>query len=265
MTRNGGGVEKARYAAAVPQRILHQFPVSHFCEKTRWHLDAKGLSYRVRNLFPGQHAKINKRLVGRSSVPVLIDGQRVVHDSSNIALYLESAYPGRALVPTAEAERARVLELETFFDEEVGPPVRHWAYACLLRRPGLTTRAFFRGYGLLPRAFGRLVGEKLEATLRRFYPGDEASVATAEQKILAGMDQLERALRGRTDRFLVGNALTVADLAAAALFGPVVLPPGSPWTNFDWPPELAAMSERLAARPGGQWVRERYARDRHAR
>jgi hypothetical protein len=39
-------------------RILHQFPISHYCEKTRWNLDAKQLEYRVKNQLPGPHANV---------------------------------------------------------------------------------------------------------------------------------------------------------------------------------------------------------------
>ena len=35
------------------ERILYQFPISHYCEKARWQLDHKGLAYRTRNLLPG--------------------------------------------------------------------------------------------------------------------------------------------------------------------------------------------------------------------
>src|SRR5690348_13649193 len=80
-------------------RVLHQFPISHYCEKTRWHLDLKGLSYGIKNLLPGAHAVINKRRVGMASVPVLIDGDRAIGDSSDIALYLEERYSQAPLVP----------------------------------------------------------------------------------------------------------------------------------------------------------------------
>ena len=45
-------------------RTLYQFPISHYCEKTRWHLDHKGLDYRVDNLFPGFHRLKSQRLAG---------------------------------------------------------------------------------------------------------------------------------------------------------------------------------------------------------
>ena len=54
-------------------RVLHQFPISHYCEKTRWHLDWKGLTYTTRNLLPGVHLVVNRRLGGAGTVPLLVD------------------------------------------------------------------------------------------------------------------------------------------------------------------------------------------------
>ena len=55
---------------------LYQFPISHYCEKIRWALEYKGLEYRKVNLLPGFHIKTTTKLVGKSSVPVLTDGDK---------------------------------------------------------------------------------------------------------------------------------------------------------------------------------------------
>ena len=47
-----------------PERTLYQFPISHYCEKTRWHLDAKGLPYVTKNLVPGVHRLVLRRSLG---------------------------------------------------------------------------------------------------------------------------------------------------------------------------------------------------------
>ncbi|MBU2254901.1 MAG: glutathione S-transferase N-terminal domain-containing protein, partial [Gammaproteobacteria bacterium] len=70
-------------------RTLYQFPISHYCEKTRWHLDHKGLDFQVDNLFPGLHRLKSKRLAGIVTLPILKDGEQVIGDSTQIALYLE--------------------------------------------------------------------------------------------------------------------------------------------------------------------------------
>ncbi|HEY9121195.1 MAG TPA: glutathione S-transferase N-terminal domain-containing protein, partial [Marinobacter sp.] len=73
---------------------LYQFAISHYCEKVRWALDYKGLSYETISLLPGQHVKTIRKLTGGdSSVPVLDhDGHRV-QGSKEIIDYLDETFP----------------------------------------------------------------------------------------------------------------------------------------------------------------------------
>lgn len=243
-------------------RVLHQFPISHYCEKTRWHLEAKGLPYQVRNLLPGAHVVVNRRLVGGASMPVLVDRGRAIGDSTAIALHLEESYPGRALLPVDAALRARVLELEAYFDEGLGPAVRRWVYGQALATRGAVPRLFFAGYGQGARLVGRLIGSVLEGEIRRMYRIDAAGIAESSAQIDAAVERLEAATGGDPGRLLVGDSLTLADITAASLFGPLVGPPGSPWELAEVSPAFAARRDAVRARPAGQWVMERYARDR---
>ena len=109
------------------ERILYQFPISHYCEKSRWQLDYKGLAYRTRNLLPGPHRLRTQWMARINTLPVLRDGQRVVGDSTKIAYYLEKHYPERSLIPTDAESRARVIELEQQLDR-VAVHVRRWRY-----------------------------------------------------------------------------------------------------------------------------------------
>jgi glutathione S-transferase len=245
-------------------RILHQFPGSHFCEKARWCLDVKSLDYTVRNLVPGLHGRINRRLAGKSSVPLLIDDGRVIHGSSAIASYLEGTYPGPRLLPNDDGLRALVLALEGYFDGTVGPAARHWIYGQLLRRPGTATRNLFHGYSSSARWTGRLLRPFVERRLASMYPPDATSMATVESTLLEGIERLENTMERDPDHFLVAEMLTLADVSAAALLAPLVGPPNSPWADVgSLTPALLAMRQRLLERPGGQWVLRRYERDRH--
>ena len=77
---------------------------------------------------------------------------------------------------------------------------------------------------------------------------------------MAGLDRLEAELGDR--EYLVGDRFTVADLSAAALFYPLVLPPEGPITVDSMPPSLEALRESLRERRGYQWVGDMYARHR---
>jgi len=63
---------------------LYQFQFSHFCEKACWALDYKGLSYIRKNLLPGIHIKVARRLAPKSCLPILVDNETVVQDSTSI-------------------------------------------------------------------------------------------------------------------------------------------------------------------------------------
>jgi len=246
-------------------RTLHQFPISHFCEKTRWHLDRKGLAYEVRNLIPGLHGFVNRRVAGRRTVPVLIDGSHAVGDSTEIALYLEDAYPDRPLLPGDPAERARALELEAFFDEGLGPAIRRYLYGEALRTPRLVRRIFFRDYDLGARLVGGFVGGVLEDQIRRMYRIDEAGITESWRRIEEAADRIEATVRGRPDRYLVGNELSLADLTAASLMAPLVGPPWSAWEQLEEPSDaVLANRGEMRARLAGKWVLRVYARDRRA-
>jgi glutathione S-transferase len=246
-------------------RVLYQFPISHYCEKTRWHLDAKGLDYDVKDLFPGVHMVVNWRLVGKKTVPVLVDDGRAIGDSTAIALYLEERYPEPPLLPSTPAVRARVLGLEDYFDTTLGPAVRRWIYGQALQTPGLVPALFFGGYGPRLQAIGQRLGFILSASIRRMYRIDAASIAASSERIDRAATALEEAVDGDPGRYLVGDALTLADVTAASLLGPLVGPPGSPWAELDRPiPGFDARREEMRQRVAGKWVIERYARDRPA-
>ncbi|MET0340114.1 MAG: glutathione S-transferase [Polyangiales bacterium] len=242
--------------------VLHQFPISHYCEKIRWVLEHKGLPYAVKNQVPGMHMLVNHRLVGRGSVPVLVDGGHAIGESSDIALYLDDQYPQHNLVPRASVERAEVLSLEAYFDEHAGPAVRRYVYGYVLRDVGLFRRVFGNGYGAASRAALALVSLPVSKQIRKMYKvsaaGNEEALVTIERVI----ERLEQLTGGDPDRYLVGDTLTLADVTAASLLGPLLAPPESPWA-FDLPiPELTAQRDALRTRAAGRWVMRRYQSDR---
>ncbi len=245
---------------AAGPRVLYQFPISHYCEKVRWHLDIKRLPYRVHNLLPGFHRSRLTPLGATTTVPVLRDGDVAVGDSLRISEHVEARYAHRPLLPSPGPDRTRCLRLERFFSEEVGPSVRLWLFGLLLREgAGAIRRAFFRGYRPLPRLLGGSYSLLLKREIRRLYDIDEGTMAQARERAEAGLGALERELDGE---YLVGPRFTLADLAAAAIFGPLVAAPESPWAGQRLSPALSSLVEATRRRPAGQWVLARYRRDR---
>ena len=95
---------------------LHQFRHSAFCLKVRMVLQAKGLSFRTVEVPPGVGQVAVFRLSGQRQVPVLVDGDQVIADSSAIALHLDQREPDPALIPTDPRQAAQVHLLEDWAD-----------------------------------------------------------------------------------------------------------------------------------------------------
>ena len=85
---------------------LYQFELSHFSEKVRLVLDYKGLAYRKIEVTPGMGQLDLFRMSGQGKVPVLKDGNKVIADSTAIALYLDKTYPDRPIIPTNPQQKA---------------------------------------------------------------------------------------------------------------------------------------------------------------
>lgn len=107
---------------------LYQFPFSHYCEKVRWALDYKCITYLTINLLPGLHFRRLAKFVPKSSVPVLRDGKTVVQDSSAIIDYLDVRNANPALTPPEPKAAREALDWEEYFDEQIGANLRLWFY-----------------------------------------------------------------------------------------------------------------------------------------
>jgi glutathione S-transferase/RNA polymerase-associated protein len=98
--------------------VLYEHPASPYAQKVKILLLEKGLAFEARmpgvaDLAPGSdYAKGSPR----GEVPLLVDGDTRVFDSTIIAEYLEDAYPEPEMRPKSAAERARVRMLEETCD-----------------------------------------------------------------------------------------------------------------------------------------------------
>ena len=82
-------------------------PVSPYVRKVLAVLELKGLAWRIDPLVPFLGNDTFTRLSPLRRIPVLIDGDLVLSDSSVICEYLDERHPGTALMPRAVADRAR--------------------------------------------------------------------------------------------------------------------------------------------------------------
>jgi len=249
-----------------PSPILWHLPVSHYSEKVRWTLDHKRIPHRRRAaIVPGSHmiaAAWLTRNPGNYTFPVMeIDGKTIA-DSSAIIAALEQRHPERPLYPTDPEERRRVLELEEFFDEELGPYTRQLAFHELGNDPERFEAIVARTVpGPLGRNAAGAAAYARAFTRLRFGARSEAAAEVSRSKILAALDRLEDELGA--GEYLVGDSLSVADVTAAALFYPLVLPEDGPLPPGEPAPQgLERFRAPLKERPGFQWVEETFSRHR---
>jgi glutathione S-transferase len=250
-------------------RTLYQFPLSHYCEKSRWHLDFKRLDYRVRDITPGHHALVALRLGAQGTVPILVDGDRVLDDSTTIAHHLEESYAGAPrLLPIDRVAREQVLAHEAWFDDVAGPAMRAYFYAVMMKQPRGAARAFFASYGSRRMVLlGRVLGPFFEALLRAKYRIRRGTEETTKRAIVDAFDRVEEITHCDPSRYLVGDAFTLADLVAASMLAPLVAPEGTLYAFMkpeEFFPEVAELRRSLRARPAWAWV-ERIYRDHRGR
>ncbi len=246
--------------------VLWQIDISHYAEKARWALDYKEVEHVRRSLLPGSHIPIALFLTrgAQPTVPVLqLDG-RAIGDSTAIVAALDAKYLDRPLYPSKPDERERALALEDWFDENLGPHTRLLPFYELIQEPALFAEVAAES---VPGPLGKVkpaVGAYARAyTSLRWGANSDEDARRAREAIVAAFDKLEAELEQGDGEFLVGENLSVADVTAASLFYPIVVPPEGPLSpDLPRPAGLESFRQSLSNRPGWRWVEETFQRHR---
>jgi glutathione S-transferase len=104
---------------------LYDYPDCPFCQKVRVVLAEKDLEYEkiFVDLRTGEQKTSDfLRMNPYGKVPVLVDEDEVIYDSTIINEYLEEEYPLPRLMPEDSQGRARVRMLEDYCDNSFIPP-----------------------------------------------------------------------------------------------------------------------------------------------
>ncbi len=233
--------------------VLWHISISHYNEKARWALDHKRIPHRRRAIPGGFHMLAALALTrgGGYMFPILVLDGEAISDSTAIIGALEQRWPEPSLYPEDPVERRRALDLEDWFDEEFGASMRLLAWHELTRDPGRLASLMDQ---FLPAELrGKQVARDVTArfasgfTALRYGVKSEDRAERARQAVLAALDRLEAELDG--NEYLVGDRFSVADLTAAALFYPLVLPPEGPEVG-DPPEGFQRFREPLDGSPG---------------
>ncbi|TMA82068.1 MAG: glutathione S-transferase [Deltaproteobacteria bacterium] len=246
-------------SARVP--VLWQFRQSHYNEKARWALDWKGVRHIRRSLLPGLHVARVLWMTRQKSVPVLVLDGRAIADSTRIIAAVEALRPDPPLYPAPLVERRRALELEEFFDEELGPHLRRSVFHDILPHTEYASALVTTGFPPLVRTAYRAAFPALRVAFRMDMRISDEGAALGRAKVITALDRIEAELQ--PSGYLVGEQFSVADLTAAALLSPLISPPEYPYPlPGPWPEPLASFRASLAGHRAYAWASEMYRRHR---
>jgi len=158
---------------------LYHFEACPYCEKVRSTLKRMDVRFESIEIDPSDRSAV-LALTGQELVPVLSDGDAVIHDSTRILRYLVRTYGGGRFLPDDAHSRGLMWILEEYVDEVLIP--------------------------LLNRA-RRNVDDKGKAL-------DEAGKAALKTEAAHQYETLEQLLEA--EGFALANRVTLADIALYA-------------------------------------------------
>jgi glutathione S-transferase len=241
---------------SAPYRLI-TIPPSHYCEKARWSLEKSGVAYREEGHPPLFHRLATKLAGGGRSTPVLVAGDRVLPDSTDILQFIDvEAAENWRPYPADSQLRVESEELEEVFDTRLGPHTRRIAYYYLLQHNDLFLTSVLAGVGgverSLFRAFAPLVKKLMRAGMRIDEEGAERSLG-----YVRGVFESVGELLADGRQYLVGRKFGAADLTFAALAAPVLLPRGygSPLPSLgEVPADMLSRIEEFRSLPAGEFA-----------
>ena len=172
---------------------------SPFCWRTRMALAHKGLAVETVPWHCTDKAALPQPNVGR--VPVIVDGDRVVHDSAAIADYLEQHYPGRSLFGDA-CGRTLARFVQAWTDTVLHPALIRFVLLDIHRHCTPQDQEYFR----------RSREERFGTTLEDIVRDRDANLPAFR----ASLDPLRRTVEQQD--FICGGAPAYADYIAFGAF-----------------------------------------------
>jgi len=192
------------------------YPLSPCGEKVRFALAEKGLPFVDRHVDLGSKENLGSdflRLNPKGLVPVLLDGDIVVSDSTVILEYIEDRWPDRPLRPATPLERARMRRWTKHVDEVLHPAWPGIAWPILVR-PKWQMKSSQEVEAML----AALLDDKRRERQRRLFEQglDSSEFQSSMSTFLGTCEEMETDLS--TSSWLAGNAYSLADITLLAYF-----------------------------------------------
>jgi glutathione S-transferase len=235
---------------------------SHYCDKARWGLQRAKIEFDEEAHAPMLSWAATLGSGGTRTAPVLVTGDQVLSDSTDILRHADAQGSADPLFPPGNDEAAR---LEDRFDRVLGPATRRCAYDLVLRMPPpVVSELLGSGAPAWERAIARAAPGVFIAMLRRGLRIVPEQVARSRAAVATIFDEVATLLAD--DRpYLTGDRFTAADLTFAALATPVVYPDAYAKTALPLDrlsDDVRASVDAHRATTAGQFAMRLYARDR---
>lgn len=248
-------------------RILYQFPLSLYCEKARWVLDHKELDYIAQNMTPGVHRLFVQIKTGQHRLPMLHDQKHWIADSTDIAEYLEKNYPEHALFRSDKSMNQQIIDIDAL-SQELGDHVRRWLFSFILYQPEKSPALdIILGEKGVLRNFEKFSVPTLKFALKRIHQVSPANAVHSKSRIEQILHGFNSVLVGNGGRYLVGDRLTLADIAVCSMVAPLLMIEGTPWEihdDADIHQDVLNYRQKLLDLPIGQYVKRIYKTERNA-
>ena len=197
-------------------RTLHHLWLSPLCRKIRLVLAEKKLDFELKVEPVWERRRSFLALNPACEVPVLVEpDQTALSDSTAIAEYLDEIQPEPPLIGCSPLERAEVRRLVAWFDTKFNAEVTE-----------------------------NLVGEKIMKRFTGIGQPDSTAIRAGHANIHYHLDYIRFLVDRR--RWLAGDRMTLADLAAAAHLSSIDYIGEVPWHRH---PEAKDWYARIKSRP----------------
>lgn len=236
---------------------------SHYCEFACWALKASRKPFIEHGYAPGQHVlpvlkvrlcdPLGVRHLSKSSRVTSLrekamlneKGEQLTPEEAQIVRKRDASARSTA-VPVAILPSGQVLldsweiaeysglapapaEWQNIFDNELGPLARQTSYSAILKEGNTpifnelcTSNRIWFWRWIWSLFAGNFITEVI---LKLFRPRDMVAVNAAKQDLHKVVQKLDVMVTQRKGKFLLGDELSLADIALASLLGPMLMPP----------------------------------------
>ncbi len=245
------------------------FSPSADCELGRWVLLFHGIDYVEKRHAPPFFFLINKLNGGKSFILFIDKGLKLNTVRTIIDHFDRLAEPERKLIPD---ESAQAIETSWHsYNTELGEAVVTWAYSNLLPHKEIMIRPLSLGSPWIERFFVKHCYNLPEKLMWKSLKLNKAAADEALLVIQSKFQEVDQILSdGR--KFLLGDRMTLADMAFAVSGAPLVLPAGyggyqyeqGPIPMFEqFPIELQEIISAMRLTTAGKFILRLYAEERY--